>query len=92
MSEVKLNRGAIDLGIVTHNIDKMIAFYSDSLGFKKNEIMMIGDDIISDIGGAKSNDIKAIQVKTGKYQPKDEVENIIQPDYRINSIADLLFI
>ena len=53
---------------------------------------MIGDDIISDIGGAKSNDIKAIQVKTGKYQPKDEVDNIIQPDYRINSIADLLFI
>ena len=35
MSEVKLNSGAIDLGIVTHNIDKMIAFYSDTLGFKK---------------------------------------------------------
>ena len=51
---------------------------------------MIGDDIFSDIGGAKSNNIKAIQVKTGKYQLKDESQEIIQPDYRINSIADLL--
>ena len=63
-----------------------------SLGFNKDEIIMIGDDIIADIGGAKSNNIKAIQVKTGKYQPKDESNNIIQPDYRIDSIADLLFI
>ena len=33
---------------------------------------MVGDDIISDIGGAKENHIDAIQVKTGKYQKKDE--------------------
>ena len=64
----------------------------DSLGFNKDEIIMIGDDIFSDIGGAKSNNIKAIQVKTGKYQLKDESQDIIQPDYRINSIADLLFL
>ena len=64
----------------------------DSLGFNKDEIIMIGDDIFSDIGGAKSNNIKAIQVKTGKYQLKDESQKIIQPDYSINSIAELLFI
>ena len=63
----------------------------DSLGFSKKETLMIGDDIISDIGGAKSYGIKAIQVKTGKYQYKDESNSFIQPDLRINSIADLLF-
>ena len=64
----------------------------DSLGFKKKETLMIGDDIISDVGGAKSYGIKAIQVKTGKYQSKDESDEFIQPDLRINSIADLLFL
>ena len=63
-----------------------------SLGFEKNEVIMVGDDIISDIGGAKSNNIKAIQVKTGKYQSKDESKDFIQPDLRINSLADLLFL
>ena len=50
---------------------------------------MIGDDIISDIKGSKDNLIKAIQVKTGKYQKHDENSNFIQPDIRIKSINDL---
>ena len=61
----------------------------DSLNLKKNEIAMIGDDIMSDIAGAKNNNIFAIQVKTGKYQLQDEKSQYIQPDYRINSIIDL---
>ena len=35
-----------------------------------NQIVMVGDDIISDIAGAKKNNILAVQVKTGKYQKK----------------------
>ena len=50
---------------------------------------MIGDDIMSDIAGAKNNNILAIQVKTGKYQLQDEKSQYIQPDYRIDSIIDL---
>ena len=64
----------------------------NSLSLNKNETIMIGDDIVSDIEGAKSNNIKAIQVRTGKFQSNDESDNFIQPDYRINSIADLLFL
>ena len=60
-----------------------------SLNLNKNEILMIGDDIISDIKGSKDNFIKAIQVKTGKYQEQDENPNFIQPDIRIKSINDL---
>ena len=51
---------------------------------------MIGDDIISDIKGAKDFGIRAIQVKTGKYQSSDEKNKIIQPDQRINSINDII--
>ncbi len=60
-----------------------------SLDLNKNEILMIGDDIISDIKGSKDNSIKAIQVKTGKYQEQDENSVFIQPDIRIRSINDL---
>ena len=61
----------------------------DSLNLRKNEIAMVGDDILSDIGGAKNNGLISVQVKTGKYQPQDEEKEFIQPDIRINSIASL---
>ena len=49
---------------------------------------MIGDDINSDVVGSINANLKAIQVKTGKFQKKD-VDNVIQPHHRIESIADL---
>ena len=54
-----------------------------------NEVVMIGDGILADIVGAKNNNMTTIQVKTGKYQEKDESDTYVQPDFRINSIADL---
>ena len=59
------------------------------MGLRKEEVVMIGDDIFADIGGAKNNSIPAIQVRTGKFQKKDETNSHLQPDYRINSIVDL---
>ena len=58
----------------------------------KEEVVMIGDDIFSDIGGAKNNSILTIQVRTVKFQKKDETSVFSQPDYRINSITDLPYI
>jgi len=55
----------------------------------KDSVLMIGDDIISDIKGAKDFGIKAIQVKTGKFQQEDSTNKFTQPDERINSIMDL---
>ena len=56
----------------------------------KEAVFMIGDDIISDIKGAKDFGIKAIQVKTGKYQKEDCSDKFTQPDFRIDSIINLL--
>ena len=61
----------------------------ENMGLSKKEVLMIGDDIFADIGGAKNNSIPSIQVRTGKFQKKDETNSHIQPDYRINSIVDL---
>ena len=56
----------------------------------KDSVLMIGDDIISDIKGAKDFGIKAIQVETGKFQKEDCLDKFVQPDQRINSIIDLI--
>jgi len=61
----------------------------EDMGLRKEEVVMIGDDIFADIGGAKNNSISTIQVRTGKFQKKDETYSYLQPDYRINSIVDL---
>jgi ribonucleotide monophosphatase NagD (HAD superfamily) len=50
---------------------------------------MIGDDILTDIGGARTMGMQGILVRTGKYR-KDAVDNaVIKPDCVIDSIAQL---
>ena len=60
------------------------------MGVLKNEVLMIGDDILSDIKGAKDIGIKTIQVKTGKYQEADLENKFTQPDERVESIVDVV--
>ena len=59
------------------------------INIEKDNVLMIGDDIVSDIKGAKDFGVRAIQVKTGKYQNSDCDNKIVQPDERIDSIVDI---
>lgn len=43
-------------------------------GCAKHEILMIGDDVYGDIEGAREAGLTACLVKTGKYQPGDELK------------------
>ena len=52
----------------------------ENMGVSKNEAVMNGDDIESDIKGAKDFGIKTIQVKTGEYQETDSDNKFTQPD------------
>ncbi len=58
------------------------------LNINNENILMIGDDISSDIEGSINANLKAIQVKTGKFQEKD-LKYLTQPNYRLNSITEL---
>ena len=62
----------------------------ENMGVSKNEAVINGDDIESDIKGAKDFGIKTIQVKTGKYQETDSDNKFTQPDERIESIVDVV--
>ena len=59
------------------------------LNTPQENILMIGDDIKSDIEGGNRAGLKTIQVKTGKYHSSD-AENSLQPDLRIENINEVL--
>ena len=54
----------------------------------KDETIMIGDDIVSDVSAAQQAGLCGIQVKTGKFRKSDLAGNI-QPNVVLGSIADL---
>jgi HAD superfamily hydrolase (TIGR01458 family) len=67
------------------------AFYRSALemvGCSAHEGIMIGDDIRADIAAAQAAGLRALLVKTGKFQPTD-LQGPIQPDDLLTSIAEL---
>jgi len=50
---------------------------------------MVGDDVESDIGGAKDADLKTALVQTGKYREGFVKQTGIKADIVLPSIADL---
>ena len=52
--------------------------------------MMVGDDVINDIGGAQKLGVVSTLVRTGKYRQDLFEASGVMPDHIINSIKDLL--
>ena len=61
---------------------------AEQLQLEASQLIMIGDDIQGDIGGAQMAGLKALQVRTGKFREAD-LQQGITPDAIIDSIADL---
>lgn len=59
------------------------------IGAEPGNLLMVGDDIRSDIGGAKRIGMRAALVKTGKFRDEQLKDADIMPDYLINSVADI---
>jgi phospholysine phosphohistidine inorganic pyrophosphate phosphatase len=51
----------------------------EDLGLTKDEVVMVGDDIVSDVAGAQSHGIRGIQVRTGKWRSEWE-DHYVKPD------------
>lgn len=60
-----------------------------SMGLSKKEVVMIGDDIDGDIGGAQNLGIKAYLVKTGKYNEQFVASSDVEPDEIIEGFEHL---
>jgi HAD superfamily hydrolase (TIGR01458 family) len=61
----------------------------DAVGCAPEEIAIVGDDVISDIAGAKAVGLHAVLVRTGKYSYQTEVELPTRPDAIIDSVANI---
>lgn len=59
------------------------------IGAGPGEAAMVGDDIVTDIGGARASGMKGILVRTGKYREETVRRSGITPDLVIDSLADL---
>lgn len=67
------------------------AFYGTAvaqLGLRPNEVVMVGDDVRSDVEGAQRAGLTGVLVRTGKFSPTDLGSGIV-PDAVLDSIADL---
>ncbi|EDV20029.1 Phospholysine phosphohistidine inorganic pyrophosphate phosphatase [Trichoplax sp. H2] len=64
-------------------------FMAALAGFNINpeHFLMIGDDVVSDVGGAQACGLRGVLVRTGKYRPSDENHPQVQPDAVVNNLA-----
>ncbi len=60
------------------------------LGMEAEDVVMVGDDIYNDVGGAQSAGIRGILVKTGKYREDFATRSGVTPDLIVGSIADVV--
>ena len=68
-----------------------VAFFraaAERLHLLPGQILMIGDDIEADVGGAQAAGVKAALVKTGKFRAAD-LDHAIRPEIVLDSVADL---
>jgi len=59
------------------------------MDLRPDQAVMVGDDIITDIAGARKTGMKAVLVRTGKYREDTLRTAVIKPTYVIDSIARL---
>lgn len=59
------------------------------LGLQADQVVMIGDDLESDIIGAQNAGIKAVLMRTGKFRQQDLDNSQVKPWKVLNSIAEL---
>jgi ribonucleotide monophosphatase NagD (HAD superfamily) len=53
-----------------------------------DEVLMVGDDVHADVGGAQAAGLRGALVRTGKFRPSD-LEGEVRPDVVFDSVADL---
>jgi ribonucleotide monophosphatase NagD (HAD superfamily) len=53
-----------------------------------SEVVMIGDDVRSDVKGAQDAGLSGVLVRTGKFQLRD-LDRGVEPDEVLDSIADV---
>ncbi|XP_077594450.1 phospholysine phosphohistidine inorganic pyrophosphate phosphatase [Stigmatopora nigra] len=59
----------------------------NDMALQPHEVLMIGDDLVNDVGGAQQCGMKGVQVKTGKYRPSDQKHPTVMADGTADNLA-----
>lgn len=59
------------------------------MGYDANDAVVVGDDVATDVAGAKAVGAYAVLVRTGKFTPEALARSAVQPDLVVDSIADV---
>ena len=62
----------------------------DNLQLHPSEVIVVGDDITTDILGAERMGLRSVLVRTGKFKPDQLVNPVANPTWIVNSISELL--
>ena len=62
----------------------------DDMKVSPEEAVMVGDDIVSDVGGAQSCGITGVLVRTGKYRPTNENHPTVKPDKIVDNLKEIV--
>ena len=62
----------------------------DDLKLATSEVIVVGDDITTDILGAERMGLRSVLVRTGKFQPNQLKNPIVKPTWVVDSISNLL--
>lgn len=61
----------------------------DALQLKPEQVVMVGDDIDADVGGAQDAGLHGVLVKTGKYRETYARLSAVEPDAVLDSVREL---
>lgn len=61
----------------------------DDLQISPSEVIVVGDDITSDIVGAQTMEMRNILVKTGKFKPNQLETPVAEPTWVLESVSEL---
>jgi ribonucleotide monophosphatase NagD (HAD superfamily) len=61
---------------------------AQTLGLNPEQVVMVGDDVIGDVGGAQGAGCQGVLVRTGKYREGDE-QGPVTPHAVLPSVAAL---
>lgn len=62
----------------------------DSIGLDANQVVMVGDDIHSDVGGAQQAGIPGVLVRTGKFREELVAQSGVAPAMTVDDIGELI--
>jgi HAD superfamily hydrolase (TIGR01458 family) len=67
---------------------KLFLLALEEMNLESSQAIVVGDDVLTDVKGAKALGLYSVLVKTGKYQQDDETKEY--PDMLVNTLRDLV--